>query len=48
MGMQLAEAGVVEADYDQIVNDAMNRYLLKNNPIPSTPEGCRAVLEVSL
>ena len=48
MGMQLAEAGVVEADHKQIVDDAMNSYLLKNNPIPGTPEGCRAVLEASL
>jgi alcohol dehydrogenase class IV len=48
MGMQLAEAGVVESDHDQIVDDAMKSYLLKNNPIPGTPEGCRAVLVNSL
>jgi len=26
----------------------MKSYLLKNNPIPGTPEGCLAVLEASL
>lgn len=44
MGMRLTEAGVSDDDHDRIVADAMQSYLLKNNPIPGTPEGCRAVL----
>lgn len=48
MGMGLAEAGVREEDHAQIVDDAMKSYLLKNNPVSGTPEGCLAVLEASL
>lgn len=48
MGMRLAEAGVQDADHDRLVEDAMKSYLLRNNPIPGTPEGCRAVLVNSL
>ena len=48
MGMGLEEAGVQPADHGVIVDDAMKSYLLKNNPIPGTPEGCLAVLEASL
>lgn len=48
MGMRLGEAGVTPADHGRIVDDAMKSYLLKNNPIPGTPEGCLAVLEASL
>lgn len=48
MGMRLEEAGVKSADHSLIVDDAMKSYLLKNNPIPGTPEGCLAVLEASL
>ncbi|MGI9622104.1 MAG: iron-containing alcohol dehydrogenase family protein [Acidimicrobiales bacterium] len=48
MGMGLAESGVQVADHDRIVDDAMKSYLLKNNPIEGTPEGCRAVLEAAL
>ncbi len=48
MGMRLREAGVLDGDHDRLVDDAMHSYLLKNNPIPGTPEGCRAVLEMSL
>ena len=48
MGMGLAEAGVDLDDSSRIVDDAMNSYLLKNNPIEGTPEGCRAVLEASM
>ncbi len=48
MGQRLADAGVKADDHDRIVADAMQSYLLKNNPIPGTPDGCRAVLEMSL
>jgi alcohol dehydrogenase len=48
MDMGLAEAGVKDGDHDRIVADAMKSYLLKNNPEPGTPEGCREVLVNSL
>ncbi len=48
MGQRLADAGVKAVDHDRIVADAMQSYLLKNNPIAGTPDGCRAVLEMSL
>lgn len=48
MGMRLEEAGVRAEDHGRIVDDAMRSYLLRNNPITGTPEGCRAVLEASL
>lgn len=48
MGMRLAEAGVREEDHGRIVDDAMQSYLLRNNPVPGTPEGCRAVLTASM
>ena len=48
LGMRLAEAGVAEADHDRIVDDAMQSYLLRNNPIDGTPDGCRAVLVNSM
>lgn len=48
MGMRLREAGVEDKDHGRIIDDAMKSYLLKNNPIPGTPEGCLAVLEASL
>ncbi len=48
MGIGLADAGVQPDDHGRIVEDAMKSYLLKNNPVPGTPEGCRAVLEASL
>lgn len=48
MGMGLAEAGVKAEDHGRLVDDAMKSYLLKNNPITGTPEGCLAVLEGSL
>jgi alcohol dehydrogenase class IV len=44
----LRTAGVQDADHDRIVEDAMKSYLLANNPVPGTPETCRAVLEASL
>jgi alcohol dehydrogenase class IV len=48
MGMRLTEAGVREEDHDRLVDDAMQSYLLRNNPVPGTPEGCRAVLSASM
>ncbi len=48
LGMRLEEAGVRADDHDRIVEDAMKSYLLKNNPVPGTPEGCRSVLQASL
>jgi len=48
MGTRLREAGVRDADHSRIVDDAMKSYLLKNNPVPGTPEGCLAVLQASL
>jgi alcohol dehydrogenase len=48
MDMGLAEAGVKPDDHDRIVADAMKSYLLKNNPVPGTEEGCREVLVRSL
>jgi alcohol dehydrogenase len=48
MGKRLTEAGVRDEDHDRIVEDAMASYLLKNNPVPGTPEGCRKVLIDSL
>lgn len=48
MGMGLAEAGVNSEDLERIIDDSMDSYLLKNNPIAGTPEGCRAVLEASM
>lgn len=48
MGMGLEDAGVKAEDHGRIVDDAMKSYLLKNNPIAGTPEGCLAVLEASL
>lgn len=48
MGQRLREAGVQDDDHDRIVDDAMTSYLLRNNPIEGTPDGCRAVLTASL
>jgi alcohol dehydrogenase len=48
MGMRLTEAGVKDDDHDRIIEDAMASYLLKNNPVPGTPEVCRRVLVESL
>jgi alcohol dehydrogenase class IV len=48
LGMRLTEAGVRAEDHDRIVDDAMQSYLLRNNPVPGTPEGCRAVLAASM
>lgn len=48
MGKRLAESGVLEADHDRLVDDAMASYLLKNNPVPGTPDGCRKVLVDSM
>ncbi|MDG2428421.1 MAG: iron-containing alcohol dehydrogenase [Acidimicrobiales bacterium] len=48
MGTGLAESGVKPDDHQRLVDDAMNSYLLKNNPIEGTPAGCLAVLEASL
>jgi len=48
MATRLGEAGVKVEDHDRLVDDAMKSYLLKNNPIPGTPQGCRAVLEASM
>jgi len=48
MGMRLTEAGVKDDDLERIVTDAMASYLLKNNPVPGTPELCRRVLVESL
>jgi alcohol dehydrogenase len=48
MGMGLTEAGVKGDDLDRIVTDAMASYLLKNNPVPGSPELCRRVLVESL
>jgi alcohol dehydrogenase class IV len=48
MGMRLTEAGVKDDDLDRIVTDAMASYLLKNNPVPGSPELCRRVLVESL
>jgi alcohol dehydrogenase len=48
MGQRLADAGVRAEDHDRIVADAMNSYLLRNNPVPGTPERCGAVLTASL
>ncbi|MCU0271638.1 MAG: iron-containing alcohol dehydrogenase [Acidimicrobiales bacterium] len=48
LGMRLTEAGVRAEDHDRIVDDAMQSYLLRNNPVPGTPEGCRAVLSASM
>ncbi len=48
MATGLRAAGVRDEDHDQIVADAMKSYLLRNNPVPGTPEGCREVLVASL
>jgi len=48
MGMRLTEAGVKDDDLERIVSDAMASYLLKNNPVPGSPELCRRVLVESL
>lgn len=48
MATGLRASGVRDDDHDQIVADAMKSYLLRNNPVPGTPEGCRAVLAASL
>jgi alcohol dehydrogenase len=48
LGMRLTEAGVRAEDHDRIVDDAVQSYLLRNNPVPGTPEGCRAVLSASM
>jgi alcohol dehydrogenase class IV len=48
MGMRLTEAGVKDDDLERIVSDAMGSYLLKNNPVPGSPELCRRVLVESL
>lgn len=48
MGTRLGESGVRPEDHDRIVDDAMKSYLLRNNPIEGTPEGCRAVLVNSM
>lgn len=48
MGQRLRDAGIKDDDHERIVEDAMKSYLLRNNPIPGTPEGCRAVLLNSL
>ena len=48
MGMGLAEAGVDPDDHPRIVDDAMKSYLIKNNPVVGTHEGCLAVLEAAL
>ena len=38
MGMQLAEAGVVQADHDQIVNDAMNKAIDNSHRVWPSPD----------
>ena len=48
MGMRLTEAGVKDDDLDRIVTDALASYLLKNNPVPGSPDLCRRVLVESL
>ena len=48
MGRRLRDAGVRDDDHDRIVADAMNSYLLRNNPVTGTAEGCRTVLVNSL
>jgi alcohol dehydrogenase class IV len=48
MGTRLRDAGVRDQDHDRIVDDAMKSYLLRNNPVTGTPEGCREVLVSSL
>jgi alcohol dehydrogenase len=48
LGQRLADAGVRAEDHDRIVADAMNSYLLRNNPVPGTPDACRDVLVRSL
>jgi alcohol dehydrogenase class IV len=48
MGTRLTEAGVKGDDLDRIVTDAMASYLLKNNPVPGSPDLCRRVLVESL
>jgi alcohol dehydrogenase class IV len=48
MGMRLTEASVKDDDLDRIVTDAMASYLLKNNPVPGSPDLCRRVLVESL
>lgn len=48
MGMRLREAGVRDDDHTRLVDDAMISYLLKNNPVPGTANGCREVLVNSL
>lgn len=48
LGMGLREAGVQERDFAQVAEEAMQSYLMRNNPIEGTPEACFAVLEASL
>ena len=48
LGMGLREAGVQEQDFAQVAEEAMQSYLMRNNPIEGTPEACFAVLEASL
>jgi len=48
LGMRLTEAGVRADDHDRIAADAMRSYLIKNNPVVGTTEGCLAVLTASM
>ncbi len=48
MGMRLSEAGVRATDHNHLIDEALKSYLIKNNPITGTAEGCRAVLEASM
>ena len=48
LGMRLTEAGVKVEDHERLAADAMQSYLIKNNPVPGTTEGCLAVLTASM
>ena len=47
MNMGLKEVGVQEQDFKRIAKEVVQSYLMRNNPIEGSPEGCIAVLEAS-